>query len=124
MPEELREGVELQTTPGQLTLLQILVEQEQCTMQDLASHLGVTPPTVTAMVKRLLAQGYVERIHGNTDWRTVWVKPTEKGRRVVQVYECIGRALLRRRLEHLNEEERARLEAALPILRRLIELRD
>ena len=46
---------ELRATPGQLSLLQILVERERCTMNELAEHLAVAPSTVTAMVKRLLA---------------------------------------------------------------------
>src|SRR5436190_18554290 len=49
---------ELRATPGQLSLLRVLVEHERCMMQDLAERLAVTPSTVTAMVKRLLVQGY------------------------------------------------------------------
>ena len=45
-------------------------------MQDLASQMAVTPATVTMMVKRLLAQGYVERERDEGDWRLVWVRPT------------------------------------------------
>ncbi len=52
---------ELRATPGQITLLGVLIEHERCMMQELAEHLAVTPSTVTAMVKRLLAEGYVER---------------------------------------------------------------
>src|SRR5260370_3709887 len=58
---ELLEVSELRATPGQLTLLQILVERQRCMMQELAEQLAGAPSTVTAMVKRLLAQGYVER---------------------------------------------------------------
>ncbi len=78
--------VELRATPGQLTLLCVLVEHERCTMQELAEHLAVAPSTTTAMMKRLLAQGYVERSHDDVNWRTVWVKPTESGRQAVYVF--------------------------------------
>ena len=78
-----RNVVELRATPGQLTLLGILVEHERCTMQELAEHLAVAPSTTTAMVKRLLSQGYVERSHDEVNWRTVWVKPTDSGRKAV-----------------------------------------
>src|SRR5712692_9385512 len=71
-----REMAELRATPGQLGLLGVLVEHRRCTMQELAEHLAVAPSTATAMVKRLLAQGYVERHRDDLDWRTVWVKPT------------------------------------------------
>src|ERR1700686_5165587 len=69
-----REVVELRATPGQLTLLDTLVERGRCAMQELAEELAVAPSTATAMVKRLVAQGYIERSHDDEDWRTVWVK--------------------------------------------------
>src|SRR5579859_4735013 len=95
-----REVVELRATPGQLSLLQVLVEHERCTMQELSEHLAVAPSTATAMVKRLLAQGYVERSHDDLNWRTVWVKPTEQGRLAVFVFQ---KARLNRSEEHTSE---------------------
>ena len=117
-----REVAELRATPGQLSLLSILVEHERCTMQELADHLAVAPSTATAMVKRLLAQGYVERARDDADWRTVWVKPTEAGQLAVFVFHRARLASLECRLEHLSDEERASIVAALPALRHLIEV--
>jgi DNA-binding MarR family transcriptional regulator len=117
-----RNVAELRATPGQLSLLDILVEHGRCTMQDLAIHLGVTPPTATAMVKRLLAQRYVERTHDEADWRMVWVTPTETGRQAVSVFQRARLASLKSRLEHLSDEERASIITALPALRHLVEV--
>jgi DNA-binding MarR family transcriptional regulator len=118
----LREVSELRATPGQLSLLQVLVEHERCTMQELAEHLVVVPSTATAMVKRLLAQGYVERLRGEEDWRTVWVKATERGRRAVTVFNEARLASLKCRLKRLDEAERQSILAALPALRHLVEV--
>jgi MarR family transcriptional regulator, organic hydroperoxide resistance regulator len=112
----------LRATPGQITLLGVLVEHGRCMMQELAEHLVVTPSTVTAMVKRLLAEGFVERIRDETDWRTVWVRPTEKGRTVVAVFDRASLAALQRRMCKLNQDEYRALQAALPALRHLIEV--
>jgi DNA-binding MarR family transcriptional regulator len=112
---------ELRATPGQITLLGVLVEHERCMMQELAEYLAVTPSTVTAMVKRLLSGGYVERTRDDSDWRTVWVKPTEKGRRAVAVFERASLAALQRRMSKLSPDEYHALQAALPALRHLIE---
>src|SRR5947209_6284429 len=112
---------ELRATPGQLSLLGVLVEHERCMMQELAEHLSVTPSTATAMVKRLLVQGYVERNRDDTDWRTVWVKPTEKGRSAVAVFDRARLASLQKRMERLSCEEQRALRAALPALRHLVE---
>lgn len=118
----LREVSELRATPGQLSLLRVLIDHERCTMQELAEHLAVTPPTVTAMVKRLLAQGYVERNRDENDWRTVWVKPTERGCQVFAVFDQMRLASLCKRLEHLSVEAQTILLAAIPVLRHLIEV--
>jgi DNA-binding MarR family transcriptional regulator len=117
-----REVAELRATPGQMTLLRTLVEHERCTMQGLAERLAVAPSTVTAMVKRLLAQGYIERSRGDTDWRTVWVTPTSSGRLAVSVYQQARLARLKRFLEQLSDDERASIQAALPALLHLVEV--
>ena len=118
---EWRNVVELPATPGQLSLLGILVEHERCTMQELAEHLAVAPSTTTAMVKRLLAQGYVERGHDEVNWRTVWVKPTASGRLAVSVFHQARLNSLKVRLDRLTETERAYILAALPALQHLVE---
>ena len=116
-----RDVAELRATPGQLTLLGILVEHERCTMQELAEHLAVAPSTTTAMVKRLLAQGYVERSHDEVNWRTVWVKPTESGRQAVIIFHQARLSSLQNRLDRLAKNERASIIAALPALQHLVE---
>ncbi len=113
---------ELRATPGQLSLLRILVEREQCSMQELADSLVVTPSTVTAMVKRLLAGGYIERSRDDVDWRTVWVKLTRRGQQVVTTYDKARLASLHHRLSQLSESERKHITSALPALRHLIEV--
>src|SRR5947209_1650687 len=127
LPPEADSGVwqdvsELRATPGQLSLLDVLVEHERCMMQELAEHLAVAPSTATAMVKRLLAQGYIERSRDDTDWRTVWVKPTEAGRQAVAAYDHFRLKSLQYRLAQLSEAERLSLIAALPALRHLIDV--
>ncbi len=113
---------ELRATSGQVRLLRFLVQHKRCTMQELADLLGVAPPTVTGMIKRMLAQEVVERIRDEQDWRVVWILPTERGRRAVMLYDQSRRANLQRRLDHLSQEELAQLCAALPVLRHIIEV--
>lgn len=113
---------ELRATTGQVRLLRILSRSQRCTMQKLAEQLDVAPPTVTAMVKRLLSQGFVERLRDEEDWRMVWILPTERGQRAVALYDQLRRASLQRRLAQLSQEEQDRLSLALPVLRHLIEV--
>jgi len=117
---EWRHVVELRATPGQLSLLQVLVEHKRCTMLEIAEYLAVAPSTATAMVKRLLAQGYIDRSHDNVNWRTVWVTPTELGRQAVAVFQQARLISLKSRLERLSEADRLSILAALPALQLLV----
>ena len=117
---EWRHVVELRATPGQLSLLQVLVEHKRCTMLEIAEYLAVAPSTATAMVKRLLAQGYIDRSHDNVNWRTVWVTPTELGRQAVTVFQHARLISLKSRLERLSEADRLSILAALPALQLLV----
>jgi DNA-binding MarR family transcriptional regulator len=119
---EWRDILELRATKGQIKLLRILMTRQHCTMQELADQLDVAPPTVTVMVKRLLTQGFVERVRDEQDWRVVWVLPTERGQRAVSLYEEFYRTNLQRLLAHLSREELTQLRVALPILRHMSEL--
>jgi len=119
---EWRDIIELRATKGQLKLLRILITRQRCTMQELADQLDVAPPTVTAMVKRLLTQGFVERVRDERDWRVVQVLPTERGQRAVSLYEEFWHTNLQRLLVHLSGEELTQLRVALPILRHLSEV--
>jgi len=120
---EWRDIAELRATSGQIRLLRILNAQQSCTMQELADLLDVAPPTATVMVKRLLTQGFVERIRDEQDWRVVRVVPTERGQRSVTLYDQFRRANLQRRLAHLSQEELAQLRAALAVLRHILEVK-
>ena len=89
-------------------------------MQELAEYLAVAPSTTTAMVKRLLAQGFIERSHDEVNWRTVWVTPTESGRKAVFVFHQARLNSLKYRLDRLTKTERASILAALPALQHLV----
>ncbi len=119
---EWRDISKLRATAGQVRLLRLVVMRQRCTMQDLAKELGVEPPTVTAMIKRMLAQDVVERIRDEEDWRVVWISATERGRRAVTLYDQVRRANLQRRLAQLSQEELAHLRAALPVLKHIVEV--
>lgn len=119
---EWRDILELRATRGQFKMLRALATHQRCTMQELADLLEVAPPTVTVMVKRLLAQGFVERVRDEQDWRVVRVLATERGQHAVTLYTEFWRANLQRLLTHLSQEELTQLRAALPALRHMSEL--
>src|SRR5438270_8019671 len=102
--------------PGQFRLLRVLLTHKRITMQELAALLDVAPPTVTGLIKRLLTQGYVDRVHDEADWRNIWIQITEQGRQAITNYDQQRIATLQQRIEHLSPEEQTRLQAVFPVL--------
>lgn len=117
-----RSGQDLAEKRGQHRVLMVLSGRERCTMQELATALDVAPPTVTGMVKRLLSQGYVERVHDEGDWRNVWVQLTDEGREAITRSQRERVATLESRVAELSEEDQARIREAIPALERLLGL--
>ncbi|MBL4892115.1 MAG: MarR family transcriptional regulator, partial [Rhizobiaceae bacterium] len=69
---------------GQDTLLRCLDEEDGRSMGTLALQLKVRPPTVTKMVTRMSAQGFIERRTCPTDNRQSNVFITEKGAKAMK----------------------------------------
>lgn len=68
---------------GQDGVMLALSERDGMTAGGLAAHLGVRPPTITKMVARLAAQGFVKRAASQSDARLALVHLTEAGRNAV-----------------------------------------
>lgn len=66
--------------PGQDALLMLLWQQPGLRQTDLAQQLGVEPPTITRMVRRLERGGLVERRRDPDDGRTLRIHPTPRAR--------------------------------------------
>ena len=67
------------TYTGYITLL-ALWEEDNVTVKDLGSRLYLDSGTLTPLLKKLEAQGYIERIRSISDERNVVIKLTEEGR--------------------------------------------
>ncbi len=71
---------ELQLSPSHLRLLRILQAASPLAMKDLADQLALTPPSVTALTRRLVATGLVARHRHAADSRVVLLELTPAGR--------------------------------------------
>jgi DNA-binding MarR family transcriptional regulator len=91
---------------GQDSVLKALVEADGLTMSDLAAALSVQPPTVTKMVSRLAAQGYIERRASAGDGRQAQVFLTDLGKETVSELDKILRRVERQALAGIDEKER------------------
>ena len=107
-------------TGGQAALLWAIRSKPEIGVRELAELEGVSPPAMTAYVDRLEAAGLVARRRSERDRRRVELALTEEGARVLRSARSRRTAWLAARLQRLDPDELAAVEAALPALRRLI----
>lgn len=82
-------------------------------MSQLAQSLAVQPPTVTKMVSRLAAQGYVERRASAGDGRQAHVYLTEQGRDAILGIDKGWKRLEKEALAGLDDKDVKRLRKLL-----------
>ena len=87
--------------------------KEAVTATDIAQKLEITPPSVTAMVKRLEKKGYIEKERSREDARCVHIALTRKGRRAEVAHRYFHKKMLRNMIRDLSEGERDMLLSAL-----------
>lgn len=98
---------------GQLTLSEMhMLESigkgrgKGITLTDIAQDLEITPPSVTAMAKRLERKGFITKDRSSVDARRVHVLLTEKGRRAEIAYRYFQRNFVRNLTDELNIAEK------------------
>lgn len=91
--------MELDLTMAQLKLVLLIAANDGSRVGDLAHRLGVTPPTVTTSLDRLVSHGLVRRVDDPLDRRLVIARLTPQGRELLQrlhlhtgadLHECIA----------------------------------
>ncbi|EPR08909.1 MarR family transcriptional regulator [Sphingobium indicum IP26] len=83
-------------TYPQYLVLHALWEQDGRTIGQIAERLSLESSTVTPLVKRLEAGGFLTRARSATDERRVDVRLTERGAAMREECGCLGEALLER----------------------------
>lgn len=106
-------------TDSQLSVLFVLNKEGGQTLGSLSDHERVTPPSMNRTVNALVESGLVTRSSAPDDGRKVLIEATDAGRQVAQETKHRRQAWFARQLESLDVQERAALDAAAPILRKL-----
>ena len=85
-------------TYPQYLVMMVLWEKDEQPVNDIAKRLLLVTNTVTPLLKRMEAEGFLTRTRGREDARQMIVKLTKKGRdlqeTIADVPETIGRSLL------------------------------
>jgi DNA-binding MarR family transcriptional regulator len=104
---------------GQLAALRSLERHGSMTPGELAVHEKVQPPSMTKILARLEATGYVVRAPHPDDRRQVTLRPSPSGLALLADDRRRRDAWIAQRLRALGPDEVAALRAALPVLEKL-----
>lgn len=114
---EMRRQVSGQLSVPQLRVLAYLGRMPGACLSDVAGHLGVTSPTASAMVDRLVRRGLVERTQHPDERRRVVLRLTAEGMALLERARAFTRAQLGQALATLSERELRCLDEGLAVLR-------
>ncbi|MFD1341972.1 MarR family winged helix-turn-helix transcriptional regulator [Litorisediminicola beolgyonensis] len=100
-------------TAVQLRVLQIVAEAGDCHPSEIAERMGVTQATISALIKKLVSYGLIERRQSEGDRRQVDLTITEKGRSKVEIAPDALQQRYVAQFESLPDYEQAMLVAVL-----------
>ena len=75
---------EVDLKPGQAGCLFILSKEGRLPQKEIAKKLGVKPPSITALLKKLEARGLIVRSSDEQDQRVSWITLSDEGRRYIR----------------------------------------
>lgn len=116
LARRLRQQSDSGLTPTQLSALAAVDRHGPLTLGDLAQHERVAPPTVTRVIAKLEADGFVTRQADPDDRRSALVATTRSGRRLLDATRTRKDAWLAARIASLGPDDQARLHQALDVL--------
>lgn len=111
-------------TPSQLLVLQTITRQNSATIGGLAREMNLSQATVTTLVDRLEARGFVRRERNNLDRRKIDVFPTEQGLVVLNAGFTRYQEKIAKGFEALESWEQGQILATLARIASLMEAKD
>jgi len=90
---------------AQMIILISIHDHGQCKIKTLAKERGISPPTATGLIDRLVRAGYVKRGSDSEDRRVVIVSLTKKGENAAQDFLRTVRNRWKNILIHLTSKE-------------------
>ncbi|MFH1856352.1 MAG: MarR family transcriptional regulator [Candidatus Omnitrophota bacterium] len=94
-------------TASQVFVLMHLYEIKKSKVGDLALNMGVSVPTASGIIERMVKQGYLSRTHAEDDRRCVFVSLKPKGEKIIAEFNKGVRERWSEILAYLAPTERA-----------------
>jgi DNA-binding MarR family transcriptional regulator len=96
------------------------LQSEPIPMMEIAKRINRDKSTVTALVKKLIVLGYLEKIKDPNDRRVALAKLTKKGRELEPNFNSISKVLMKRvHKNHSTQEEEAIISGLERLLKNL-----
>ena len=111
----LRQREQDSLTLSQAVVLDLLGDERQWRVSDLAEFAGIRQPSMTDLIHRMERQGLLCKVQSLHDKRSVEVTITDEGRSVLRATNRRHVDNMSQRLALLSDEEKEVLERALPI---------
>ena len=111
----LRQREQNSLTLSQVAVLDLLGDDRQWRIGDLAEAAGIRQPSMTDLLNRMEHQGWVRKVQTLHDKRGIEVTMTEEGRTLLRAINRRHVDNMAQRLALLSDEEKAVIERALPI---------
>ena len=102
-----RRGMDL--TLAQVRVMGIIGENDNCRMNEIAKMVGISMPTLTGIVNRLVRAGILARRRDENDRRAVRIRFTGKGKNLRDRHRRHRTERIAKMLERLDAGERAEL---------------
>lgn len=92
-------------TMHQMLYLETIARLKQPTFGEIADFLGITRPSVSTIIKKLIQLGYVNKNQSSKDGRVYNLYLTDKGLRFNELHNEVHQLLARRITENLDQDE-------------------
>ncbi|NLO38027.1 MAG: MarR family transcriptional regulator [Ruminiclostridium sp.] len=93
----------------QVYYIDIINQLDGPTFHKFTKALGLSKPSITAIVDKLVTAGYVGKEKSSEDKRLTYIRLTEKGRRVCQMHDEMHERILTCFSRYIDEDELAQL---------------
>jgi len=108
-------------TMRQLKLLRLLGQHDSVAMKELARMAGISMPTATGLVDRMVENGLVVRVDDPGDRRVVRVQLTRKAKGLRDRFRRLRGEKIDRVLSQLNNSDRRRLVEAFETIDKILQ---
>lgn len=90
---------------GQCGMLWGLSQNDGLSQKELASKMGITPPSITVMIRKMEAEDLIEKHQDEKDQRITRIYITEKGRKIAENMDDALHQLEKEAFANMSEQE-------------------